>query len=523
MTSARVTERRPGVMSDDLPDGAHGIVAVLLAAAFRGALAAVAAFLLSGGLALLMWAVTPDSGASAVPLLRGSVVAVAAANFMPVSIGGVAVTLRPLLLSMILVLVLAGTVSRGRLAPTGRVQELAATVVTAIAYGVLVDLVVDAFAPSAAVGLTAAPAGLALVAMTLGMASHRTAWRSWWRTVVPGWARAGLRSAAAGACVLLAGGAIAVVAGLTLSLSEAVAVGRLSAPGLGDGFGLLLLCLAFLPNAVVAGVGYVSGVGFTVGGGSYSVLGSAPVELPAIPLLAAAPDNPGLSHLGLVLLIFPLVAAAVIGVVVVRTVRTRLLRFLAAALGSVLTGVAVSGLAHLSHGGVRSGPWAISGVPTLPAGMAIAACLGLISMAWVGVAGWGSVPWRATSRFGASGVESGDVVEAEPARSGRRIVGRPRRGLATMSGRAVGNPLAGTRAVGNPRAGAPVAADDSILSAAADRSETAAIQESASAYHDVRSCADPAADPARAFPEPTGQTDDEGPIDHDKDGFRTAG
>ncbi len=489
MTSARLTERRPGVVSDDPPDGAHGVAAVLLAAVFRGALAASAAFLLSGGLALLMWAVTPDSGASAVPLLRGSVVAVAAANFMPVSIGGVAVTLRPLLLSMILVLVLAGTASRGRLAPTGRVQELSAAVVTAIAYGALVDLVVDGFAPSGAVGLTAAPAGLALVAMVLGVASHRTAWRSWWRTAVPGWARTGVRSAAAGGCVLLAGGAIAVVAGLTLSFSEAVAVGRLSAPGLGDGFGLLLLCLALLPNAVVAGVGYLSGVGFTVGGGSYSVLGSAPVELPAIPLLAAAPGNPGVSHLGLVLLIFPLVAAVVIGIVVVRTVRTRLLRLLAAALGSVLTGVAVSGLAHLSHGGVPSGPWAISGVPTLAAGMAIAASVGLISMAWVGVAGWDSVPWRATSRFGAAGAESGDAVDAEPPRGGRRVVGRPRRGLATIADRAAGGPLADV----------PVADDG------------------------VRSCPDPATDPAQSFPEPARQTHEEDPIDHDEDGFRTAG
>lgn len=64
-------------------------------------------------------------------------------------------------------------------------------------------------------------------------------------------------------------------------------------PDLVSGIVLILLQVAYLPNAVMMALGYVSGPGFVVGTGThYSIFGTTTEPLPAIPLLGALP-SPG--------------------------------------------------------------------------------------------------------------------------------------------------------------------------------------------------------------------------------------
>lgn len=367
-------------------------VTTVASAILRAAAAVASGLLLVGGLALLLWAVTPGSGSDATGLLGGSVVAFAAGHFLPVSIGGVAVTVHPLLLTVIAVAVVASSAGRAR-PVRGRTLEALHGAVFAGAYAVLTQQVTAILAPAGAVrpGLLA-PLCVAVVGVLLGIALHRTAWNRWWRRWAPHWLRAGLRAGLAATCLLLAAGALAVVAGLATSFSDATAIARLAAPSAGDGFGLLLLCLAFLPNAVVAGVGYVSGAGFTIGGGSFSPLVAQTTDLPAIPLLAAVPGG-AVSRSELVALAAPVAAAVLIAVVACRLLATRRERLAASVLGAGIAGLVVAGLAAAARGGVAHGPWESTGVPPLLAGGLVAGVLLVIAVAWSAVSGLRSVAW----------------------------------------------------------------------------------------------------------------------------------
>ena len=123
--------------------------------------------------------------------------------------------------------------------------------------------------------------------------------------------------------VLIAGGGLALVVALVGHFASAVSVSALAAPTWTDGLGLALLGIVYVPNAVVAGAGYLTGVGFVVGPGTYSPFSSSIVELPAVPLLAATPDHSGVSLVGIALMLVPLLAGGLIGWRVVRRLSTR--------------------------------------------------------------------------------------------------------------------------------------------------------------------------------------------------------
>jgi hypothetical protein len=145
---------------------------------------------------------------------------------------------------------------------------------------------------------------------------------------------------------------------------------------------------------VLVGVGYLTGVGFQIGAGSYSPLGNHGVDLPAVPLLAAVPPAGGIHPLGLLVFGVPVIAAVVVGLAVVRRVDTRSSRLLAAGVaGVVASGVLTAALA-VAGGGIGGSALAHIGVPLGWFAVAVAAEVGLPAMAWAGVAGLTRVPWR---------------------------------------------------------------------------------------------------------------------------------
>ena len=77
-------------------------------------------------------------------------------------------------------------------------------------------------------------------------------------------------------------------------------------PGIFGGFLLLLLNILYIPNAIVATLGYFSGVGFAVGSGTLvSPLSFRLNKIPAMPLLGALPEGKSsLAIFGVAVIIF---------------------------------------------------------------------------------------------------------------------------------------------------------------------------------------------------------------------------
>jgi len=414
----QLAPERPAALeySTDAPS-ATGLVAA--AAAIRGAAVALSGLILAAGLAMVLWAVTPSSGAEMATALQGGVVAFAAANLIPVSIGGVTLTLPPLLLTVTIAALLASTVKRGRFLPRGRYQETISILVTAGVYGLVVAATTRGLGPPDAVppGWVWAAFALAVVATTAGHLRNGSAWHTWWIAVAPAWVRYGTGGGGIGLGVMIAGGGIALSVGLIARFGTALSVSALAAPSWMDGLGMAMLGLAYVPNAVIAGAGYITGVGFEIGPGSYSPLASSTVDLPAVPLLAAAPDQAGRSLLGLLFLAVPLIAGYLIVIPAVRNLATRSDRVLAAATGSLLAGALLAGAAAIARGGVGDGRWSTFGVPPLLLGAVAAAEIGVVALSFAVLTGWRTVPWRLERTVPAKRAEQGRVEPEEPAGS----------------------------------------------------------------------------------------------------------
>ncbi|WP_405701228.1 cell division protein PerM [Streptomyces sp. NBC_00069] len=167
-----------------------------------------------------------------------------------------------------------------------------------------------------------------------------------------------LRAGAAGALVLLGGGALLVGASLAWHAAE-VQGSFLALTGVWSGrFAVLLLALALLPNAVVWGAAYALGPGFALGAGATATpLGFAGAPaLPRFPLLAALPpEGPG-TLLTCATAGVPLVAGLAVGWFAVR--RAREVSYgetaLTAALGALVCALVLAGLAAASSGPLGS-------------------------------------------------------------------------------------------------------------------------------------------------------------------------
>ncbi len=390
----QLAPERPPAVQPEVAGSSIGWVAG--AAAVRGAAVAMSGVTFAVGVSILIWALTPASGADAGSALRAGVAGFAAANLMPVTIGTAVLTIPPLLFTLALAALLATTARRGRFLPVGRQQEALAVLVTAGVYGLLVATLTRGLGPAGVV-----PAGwvwtatvLALVATSGGMLARGSAWHGWWSSTVVRWVRVTTRSAGIGVAVLIGGGGVALATALVAHFGSAVAVSALAAPSWMDGLGLALLGVAYVPNAVVAATGYVTGVGFEIGPGTYSPFASSPVDLPALPLFAAAPDTAGRSLVGLAFLAVPVLAGYLMARPAIRGLATRSERVVAAGSGAVLAGVVVAAVTAIARGGIGDGRWSTIGAPPLLVGAVVAVEVGVVAMAVAGLTGGRSVPWR---------------------------------------------------------------------------------------------------------------------------------
>lgn len=378
-----------------LPAG--GVAAAAASASLRAVSAVVAGFALTSGVALLLWAVTPSAPADvsdATDAIRGGAVAFAAAHFLPVSISGTALTLRPLLVTVLVLAVIATAVGRGR-AVRGRALEALHATVFVLVYGIGVDVLVAVAAPSDAAqpGL-GAPLALAALTALGSLIARPTAWRAWWIRTVPSSVTAGVRAAAVTVAGLICAAAITFAVGMAVSFPAAASIAELTIHSFGDALGMALISLAFLPNAIIAVLGYLSGAGFSVGAASFSPLAVHSADLPAIPLLAAVPSEQP-SAVAWIVFVGPVLAGLLAAWVLRGAGESRWQRVISVAVAAAGTGLACALLALAGAGGIAGGPWASMGAPPWTTGGLLAGIVLLVAGSVTLTVGWSALPWRA--------------------------------------------------------------------------------------------------------------------------------
>ncbi len=283
--------------------------------------------------------------------------------------GGTRFGLVPLGVTVPVALLLAGSAARAARAAGIRTPRSALRMLVALVlvYGML-TLAVSPLASAENIHPMASQAmlGAMLVAGLAGGAgiSRGAGLTSMLRARLPGHLDAAVAGALTGTALLLGSGSLLAAASLAWHAQRATSVlGSLGA-GVAGSVLLLLACLALLPNAVVWGAAYILGPGFAVGTGT--TVGPLAVQLgavPALPLLAALPATGMPTGLALVVMLLPLLAGVLAGVVTVRRMpgvpeRTRLTWSAVAGVGS---GVLLAPLTWFSGGPAGPGRLAVVG------------------------------------------------------------------------------------------------------------------------------------------------------------------
>jgi Family of unknown function (DUF6350) len=229
-----------------------------------------------------------------------------------------------------------------------------------------------------------------------------------WR--LDGWLRVALRGGAIALAGLAAMASLLLVVALVQAAPRMQAAYAALAPGFGDGLGITLLALAYLPNAAVGALAWGVGAGFSVGGATVSPFGTVPGIPSSFPLLAALPAGvPPVWAFGVVAL--PVSVGVLVGVAVRRGLSLPADRVKAAVLAAVLAALGVTLLALLAGGRLAAGPY---DPVRFPAELVLPATL-----LWIGGPAAVVALVRRSVEVAAvddatSAVDDGDVVAEEP-------------------------------------------------------------------------------------------------------------
>lgn len=277
-----------------------------------------------------------------------------------------------------------------RLALVGLVQTVTFTI------GALVAVPFATLGTSHAPFLGVGAGAFLLFAMTGGVAFIRScALRGWVGQRVPPWVGPVLRGGAAALSVYGLAAALLVLGSLALHYDRVETLSRATGGG-ASGLPVLLLGILAAPNAVAAGIGYLTGPGFAVGSGTTaSLFSTAHGTLPDFPLLGAVPTGHGANSTVWAL---AAIAAAGSGLAVARMalrVDGWLDRFGIAAGACLAAGFMALLLAWQAGGAVGSDRLRTVGASPWQTGAAVAVELLTVSAVWLGlVAGvralWGN-------------------------------------------------------------------------------------------------------------------------------------
>ena len=233
---------------------------------------------------------------------------------------------------------------------------------------------------------------LALCAGGLGGARALAPWRELFGLMPPR-SRSVVLGTAGALAVLGAGGALLAAGALAAHLGEYRALAASLAPGLVGGALLLLIQVAYVPNAIGWAVCYSLGPGFAFGTSTVvAPTGSAVGALPLFPMLAALPTGtsgiPGWVSAGVLAL--PYAAGVTGGVLVARAAPTPAVE-VAPLWGfacGVATGCVTGVLAAFSGGPLGSGRLAAVGPSGWQAALVAVLEVGVAAAVATGIANW---------------------------------------------------------------------------------------------------------------------------------------
>jgi hypothetical protein len=336
------------------PAGSRAPFAVIVAAnTIWAALVSLLPVLVTVGMVTLAASPRPEASST----LRYALAAWLLAHGVPLSLGGYPLGLVPLAISVLAVwrVVVAGRNS----VRASRVPVTVVACAIAAGYGLLgASAAVIANDRFVAVSVGRAAVTLAVVGGVGGYAGayagRGSARRAWVR--LPAIIAESVRVGAIAALLVLAAGAIAT--GVSIACSGATAAQMLHNyhAGAGGQAGLVLICLIYAPNVAVWAAAYLAGPGFTLAG------------VIQLPVFAGLPSRP-VAGVWQLLLLVPVLAGAVAGLLVAR--RTR------------VASLAASRVAAVS---IMAGPVAAVGLAL--AGYVAAGSLGTKLLAHTGEIGW---------------------------------------------------------------------------------------------------------------------------------------
>ncbi|MFG1941821.1 DUF6350 family protein [Nonomuraea sp. NPDC048826] len=228
---------------------------------------------------------------------------------------------------------------------------------------------------------------LAFLAGTLATARTIGPWRVMPR-LLPERVRAVTVGTAVATAIMLAAGLVLVLVALVLNFDQVRALSDVLAPGFVGGVLLLLVQLLYLFNAVIWGMSYIAGPGFSVG--ADTLVAPTGVQLgtvPSLPMLGALPDSGPVPVWMMGVIALPFAAGAVAGVVVARISPSP--AYEAAPLWGFVTGVttglAAAALAALSGGPIGGGRLTVVGPPVWEVALSVALEVGVAAGISAGV------------------------------------------------------------------------------------------------------------------------------------------
>jgi hypothetical protein len=380
----------------------------LIAAAF-GPL--IAGYALVVALFALVTAIASIAHFSVPGVLRAAAPGLLAAYQVPVTIAGSPLGVLPLLGTIGVCALVAGSAAHtaNRLgyrepgqavnvvAPVAAVHALAGITIalTASGAGVRVEPLPAFLVPGLVSGLCA----------TAGVANRCGLVAAARRQLDPVAVR-GLKAGALGMAGLLAVGALVFTVSLVLSAHTMHELFATNAPGFGSGVGMLLLSLGYLPNAVVSALAFAAGPGFSIGPISMTPFSFRGGDVPGLPLLAGMPEH--FAHWWPMLMLLPAAVGTLVGWSLRRSDEDPRARLRTVAIAGALVGFGCVLLGTLAGGRLGSGSF---NPVSIPVGLMSVAAFG-----WIVVPG-GLVAWLAGPRLrpvAAPPVEYEEDDEPEP-------------------------------------------------------------------------------------------------------------
>lgn len=311
-------------------------------------------------------------------ILLGAAPGWLAAHQVPLTLGGQHLALLPLGMTIGIGVLLARSAAGAAERLDCRTPQQAVAVIGTMAGAHAVAGVTVAIVSSGA-RITADPLAsfclpglFAAVAASLGLA-RRCGLIAAARAYTDDAAVAGIRAGLLGLAGLLTVGAAVLAVASVFSAMAMSTLFHASAPGFGSGLGMLVLCVAYVPNAVLATLGFTIGPGFSFGSFELSPFSYTGGDVPAVPLLAVLPEGP--AGWWRALFVLPAVVGVVVGLKLRRSSPDPFQRLRSAGVAGAVVGLCTVVLGALAGGRVGSS----SGL-TLPLGW-----LSVAAFCWVAV------------------------------------------------------------------------------------------------------------------------------------------